>query len=414
MFVDLDRTLLRSASGPVFQQAMVAEGVLPAGPASARRTPHVRLLQPVRRVGALHRAGPGRGPGHAGPVGRRHPPGRQAGGRAAGRPGPALGPGGPGGPPGGGPGRWCWPPPRPLDMVAPLAEALGFDAVIATRYEEERRPLHRPARRPVRLGDREAGRRPASGRADHGTDLAASHAYSDSFFDLPLLPRRGPSPPAQRRSPAGGRGAGPALAARALGPAPGHPLPRGPRALPPGPAVLPARGLPLRPLHINGVEHIPAQGPVLLASNHRSYFDVAAIGLVAARLGRPVRFLAKQEVFDAPVVGRLARALGGHPRRPGPSRRRPAIPCARPAAALRAGEVVIVLPQGTIPRGDAFFDPVLPGQTGTARLAAETGAPVVPIGLWGTEEVWPRSSRVPNMTALQHPPEVTVTRRARR
>ena len=56
-------------------------------------------------------------------------------------------------------------------------------------------------------------------------------------------------------------------------------------------------------------------------------------------------------------------------------------------AALRAGEVVIVLPQGTIPRGDAFFDPDLQGQTGTARLAASTGAMVVPVGLWGTEEV---------------------------
>ncbi len=81
----------------------------------------------------------------------------------------------------------------------------------------------------------------------------------------------------------------------------------------------------------------------------------------------------------------------------------------RAAAALRAGEVVIVLPQGTIPRGEAFFDPVLHGHTGTARLAAETGAPVVPIGLWGTERVWPRSSKLPNMTTLPHPPRVSVT-----
>ena len=66
---------------------------------------------------------------------------------------------------------------------------------------------------------------------------------------------------------------------------------------------------------------------------------------------------------------------------------------ARATAALRAGEAVIVLPQGTIPRGEAFFDPVLTGKTGAARLAAETGAPVVPIGIWGTEKVWPRSSR---------------------
>ena len=81
----------------------------------------------------------------------------------------------------------------------------------------------------------------------------------------------------------------------------------------------------------------------------------------------------------------------------------------RATAALHAGEAVIVLPQGTIPRGEAFFDPVLHGKTGAARLAADTGAPVVPIGVWGTEKVWPRSSKVPNMTTLQHPPRVTVT-----
>jgi len=105
------------------------------------------------------------------------------------------------------------------------------------------------------------------------------------------------------------------------------------------------------------------------------------------------------------VVGRLARALGGIAvdRGSGSSG-----PMRQAAAALRAGEVVIVLPQGTIPRGEAFFDPVLVGKTGTARLAAETGAAVVPIGLWGTEEVWPRSSKVPNMTSLLHPPGVTV------
>ena len=156
---------------------------------------------------------------------------------------------------------------------------------------------------------------------------------------------------------------------------------------------------------IRGVDNIPSSGPVLLVSNHRSYFDVAAIGLVAARLGRPVRFMAKQEVFDAPVVGRLARMLGGIPVERGSGS---SDPMRRAAAALRAGEVVIVLPQGTIPRGEAFFDPVLIGRTGAARLAAETGAPVVPVGLWGTERVWPRSSKVPNMTALAHPPKVVV------
>jgi putative phosphoserine phosphatase/1-acylglycerol-3-phosphate O-acyltransferase len=67
-----------------------------------------------------------------------------------------------------------------------------------------------------------------------------------------------------------------------------------------------------------------------------------------------------------------------------------------------------MMPQGTIPRGPAVFDPVLKGRWGAARLAAMTGAPVVPVGLWGTEKVWPRSSRVPNVLNVVRPPLVTI------
>jgi putative phosphoserine phosphatase/1-acylglycerol-3-phosphate O-acyltransferase len=126
---------------------------------------------------------------------------------------------------------------------------------------------------------------------------------------------------------------------------------------------------------------------------------------VARAIGRPVRFLAKQEVFDAPIVGLIARAIGGIPVNRGSGSGQP---LREAEAALKAGEVVIVLPQGTIPRGYDFFDPVLHGKSGTARLAASTGAPVVPIGLWGTEKVWARAARVPDFTLVRKPPKVTV------
>jgi putative phosphoserine phosphatase/1-acylglycerol-3-phosphate O-acyltransferase len=77
-------------------------------------------------------------------------------------------------------------------------------------------------------------------------------------------------------------------------------------------------------------------------------------------------------------------------------------------AALEAGDLVALMPQGTIPRGAAFFEPTLKGRWGAARLAAMTGAPVVPVGLWGTERVWPRSARIPNVLNLADPPLVTV------
>jgi putative phosphoserine phosphatase/1-acylglycerol-3-phosphate O-acyltransferase len=142
----------------------------------------------------------------------------------------------------------------------------------------------------------------------------------------------------------------------------------------------------------SGVDNIPKAGPVILVFNHRSYFDSTAINLVIARSGRPARFLGKKEVFDAPVIGRFMQMFGGiRVNRASGSDE----PLEAAAAALRAGEMVAMAPQGTIPRGPAFFDPELKGRWGAARLAAATHAAVIPVGLWGTEVVWPRSSRLP-------------------
>jgi putative phosphoserine phosphatase/1-acylglycerol-3-phosphate O-acyltransferase len=156
---------------------------------------------------------------------------------------------------------------------------------------------------------------------------------------------------------------------------------------------------------IAGLDHIPASGPVILAANHRSYFDPMALGFALARLGRPVRFLAKQELFAAPVVGQLARSFGAIPVERGSGSSRPLDAAAR---ALAGGEVVVILPQGTIPRGEAFFAPDLVGRSGVIRLARATGAPIIPVGLWGTEAVWPRSAKLPNVWNVWNPPLVRV------
>lgn len=156
---------------------------------------------------------------------------------------------------------------------------------------------------------------------------------------------------------------------------------------------------------VAGTDHVPPTGAVILAGNHRSYFDVPAIIQLMRGTGRTGRILAKREMFDVPLVGRLAQALGGIPvdRAGGGTDSMDAA-----AAALADGRLVCLLPQGTIPRGAHFYDPVLTGRTGAARLAAATGAPVVPFGIWGSDVVWPRHSPLPRMHTLVHPPTVRV------
>jgi putative phosphoserine phosphatase/1-acylglycerol-3-phosphate O-acyltransferase len=118
-----------------------------------------------------------------------------------------------------------------------------------------------------------------------------------------------------------------------------------------------------------------------------------------------VRFLGKKEVFDAPVVGDVVSALGGIRVDRGTGSDEP-LRAAQDA--LAAGELVAIMPQGTIPRGPAFFDPVLQGRWGAVKLAEAAEVPIIPIGLWGTEKVWPRSAKLPNLTNVLDPPTVRI------
>jgi len=129
------------------------------------------------------------------------------------------------------------------------------------------------------------------------------------------------------------------------------------------------------------------------------------MAMVVARTGRTVRFLGKKEVFEAPLLGTLMRALGGIRVDRGTGSDEP---LQAAIEALEGGELVGLMPQGTIPRGPAFFDPVLKGRWGAARLAQATGAPVIPIGLWGTEQVWPRNARAPRLFNIIDAPTVTA------
>jgi putative phosphoserine phosphatase/1-acylglycerol-3-phosphate O-acyltransferase len=292
----------------------------------------------------------------------------------------------------------------PYDVVAPLAEALGLDGVVATRYGGDDEHYDGTIDGEFVWGRGKLRAVQAWARAN-GVDLGESWAYSDSFYDLPLL--------AAAAHPVAVN-ADPRLAAVAavrrwpqmhLDVPPGVPKVLG---VEPQQVFLPFTRpelLPFAHFDIDGVDNIPRSGGALLCANHRSYFDPLAVGVTVARRGRPVRALGKKEVFDAPVIGPIARAMGGIRVDRGTGSD---VPLQAAEQALRAGELVAVMPQGTIPRGRAFFEPELKGRWGAARLAGATGVPVVPIGLWGTEQVWPRCARFPDVARIVDPPTVRV------
>lgn len=293
----------------------------------------------------------------------------------------------------------------PEVLVRPLAERLGFDDVLATRYAQENgrftgRIVGRFVWGPGKLA---AAREWAS---EHGVELGESYAYSDSIYDFPLLSAVGHATavnPDPALIPVAMLRRWPVLH---LDVPPGVPTVGGVEPYDVARRLVRAELFPYARFDVEGVEeHIPSEGPFILAANHRSYFDVAAIALVVAKSRRPARFLGKRELFDAPVIGQIGRAFGGIPvDRAGKA----ANALHEAERVLEAGEGLIILPQGTIPRGHAFFDPELSGKTGVARLAAASGAPVIPVGLWNTESVWPRSSQIPHVLNLFSPPTVRI------
>ncbi len=299
----------------------------------------------------------------------------------------------------------------PADLVWPLAEKLGFDDVVATRYasKEDAYGVRRYTGRLDgqfcwSVGKLLAVRRWAG---DHDVDLKSSYAYSDSIYDLPLLGAVGHPTvvnPDYRLLPAALLRRWPIVHLDA--PA-GVPKLFGLELLDLVRLLFPRSAFPYARFDISGTERIPRRGGVIVAANHRSYFDPVAISMAMFDAGRHPRFMGKKEVFDAPVIGPLARACGSIVvDRDSDTGGDAAFDEARKA--LECGEAVLILPQATIPRGEAFFDPKLTGKTGVARLAAATGVPVIPVGVWGSEHVWSRSSRLPNVTKVISPPTVTA------
>ena len=141
-------------------------------------------------------------------------------------------------------------------------------------------------------------------------------------------------------------------------------------------------------VRVEGVEHVPKHGPVIMASNHVSFCDSIFLPLV---LRRRITFVAKAEYFDDPKTAWFFRAVGQIPiKREGGSASQRALDSAREV--LEGGGIFGIYPEGTRSPDGRLYK----GHTGVARLALQTGAPVIAVAMIGTREAQPIGQVKPN------------------
>ncbi len=133
----------------------------------------------------------------------------------------------------------------------------------------------------------------------------------------------------------------------------------------------------------SGAANIPATGGFVVAPNHISYIDPLILGDYLVEVGRAPRFLAKSTLFDVPVFGRIMKGTAQIPVYRQSDRAIDAYSAA--LNALGQGACVCVMPEGTVTRDPRMWP--MTGKTGAARLALETGLPLVPVGMWGAQHI---------------------------
>jgi 1-acyl-sn-glycerol-3-phosphate acyltransferase len=143
-----------------------------------------------------------------------------------------------------------------------------------------------------------------------------------------------------------------------------------------------------------GEEKLPRTGPAVVAANHPSYLDPLLLSL---QVSRPIRFMAWDALFKVPILGGLIRSFGAFPVDVRRGRGGAAYDEAK--ALVESGEIVGLFPEGKRSR-TGWMEPTL--REGAARLALETGAPLVPATITGAFRAWPY------FHALPEPARITV------
>jgi 1-acyl-sn-glycerol-3-phosphate acyltransferase len=136
----------------------------------------------------------------------------------------------------------------------------------------------------------------------------------------------------------------------------------------------------------HGLENVPERGAVIIAGNHPSYLDPA---LVALPIKRPIKFMAWDALFKIPLLGLLIRALGAFPVDLGKGKGEAAFRQA--TSVLEGGEALGIFPEGQ----RSQQGPMGELRNGVARLAIETGAPIVPVTIGGAHRAWPKWKLLP-------------------
>jgi 1-acyl-sn-glycerol-3-phosphate acyltransferase len=139
-----------------------------------------------------------------------------------------------------------------------------------------------------------------------------------------------------------------------------------------------------------GLDQMPMSGPVIVVCNHASDFDPP---FVASGMGRPLAYMAKQELFQIPILGRLIRWYGAYPVKRG-SGDRAAIRAA--LQSLEEGWAVGVFLDGTRTEDGLIHQPKL----GAAMIAKQAQAPLLPVCIWGTHRVLPKGRSRPQLVPV--------------
>ena len=133
---------------------------------------------------------------------------------------------------------------------------------------------------------------------------------------------------------------------------------------------------------VSGEENLPAEGGFLLVPNHLSNVDPLCLCWYFMKRDTAVRFLAKKSMFSVPVFGWIIKGMGLIPVNRDSN---PSAVLAPTREALKAGEVVGIFPEGTLTRAPDQWP--MEFKSGAARLALDTGVPVIPVSQWGPQDI---------------------------